>query len=129
MQNFRALALAVTALAAGCATTQAPGTYEVILPAADAGERHVRVTLRPNGEAALSSAFSERPSRFLAQGTWKQDGNRIALDLANQEQLVFRLAGDQLVGKEWDRSLWGEKGPGTLVRVDRGAGILFETDR
>ena len=42
---------------------------------------------------------------------------------------MFRLAGDQLVGKEWDRSLWGEKVLGTLARVDRGEGILFETDR
>ncbi|HEU5178433.1 MAG TPA: hypothetical protein VFU24_13350, partial [Burkholderiales bacterium] len=47
--------------AAACSTTQAPGTYEAVLPAAEAGERHVRVTLRPDGSGALSSTLSERP--------------------------------------------------------------------
>ena len=122
--------LAVLLLATACATTSAPGTYETILPAAgDAGERHVRVTLKPNDEAALSSAFMQRPSRFLAQGTWKQDGRRITVDLQGEKKLVFELAGNQLVAREWDVSLWGEKGPGVLSRVDRGAGISFETDR
>ena len=51
--------------AAACSTTPAPGTYEAVLPAADAGERHVRVTLKP-------------------------DGNRITLTL-NQKQMVFRV--------------------------------------
>jgi hypothetical protein len=113
-------ALAPLLLLAACATTQAPGTYEVILPAAsDAGERHVRVTLKSNGEAALSSAFSRQPGRFLALGTWQQNGARITLDLQEQQPFVFQLAGDQLVAKEWDRSRWGEKGPGALFRVDR----------
>jgi hypothetical protein len=114
---------------AGCAATPAPGTYEAILPAADAGERHVRVTLRPNGEASLSSAFSKRPSRFLAQGTWRQDGTRITADFENQKTIVFELAGNQLIAKDWDRAQWGEKGPGALFRVDRGEGLKFETDR
>jgi hypothetical protein len=113
-------AFLAAALAAACATTQAPGTYEAILPAASgAGERHVRVTLRPNGEAALSSAFSERPSRFLVQGIWKQEGARITADFEDQKTIVFELAGNQLVAKEWDRARWGEKGPGALFRVDR----------
>jgi len=116
---IRGFVLSATALMAACATTEAPGTYEAVLPAASSGgERHVRVTLRPNGEAALSSAFSERPSRFLTEGTWTRDGNRITLTL-NQKQLVFQLAGNQLIAKEWDRAEWGEKGPGALFRVDR----------
>lgn len=104
--------------AAACSTTQAPGTYAAVLPAADAGERHLRVTLKPDGSAALSSSLSERPNRLLAEGTWLRDGNRITLTL-NQKQLVFQLAGDQLIAKEWDRAEWGEKGPGALSRVDR----------
>jgi len=116
----RGFVLSATALVAACATTEAPGTYEAVLPAASgAGNRHVRVTLRPNGEAALSSAFTDRPSRYLAEGTWKRDDGRITLDLGPQKPLVFRLAGDQLVPKEWDRAEWGEKGPGALFRVDR----------
>ena len=122
--------LAVLLVAAACATTSAPGTYETILPAASGGaERYVRVTLKPNGEAALSSAFAARPSRFLAQGTWKQTDSRIVVAFDDGKQMAFQLAGNQLVAREWDVSLWGEKGPGTLSRVDRGAGISFETDR
>ena len=121
--------LAVLLLAAACATTSAPGTYETILPAAGGGERHVRVTLKPNGEAALSSAFLDRPSRFLAQGTWKQADGRIVVAFNDGKQMAFQLAGNQLVAKEWDASVWGEKGLGALFRVDRGAGISFETDR
>lgn len=104
--------------AAACSTTPAPGTYEAVLPAADAGERHVRVTLKPDGSGALSSTLSERPNRLLAEGTWLRDGNRITLTL-NQKQMVFQLAGDQLIAKEWDRAEWGERGPGALFRVDR----------
>ena len=112
--------LAVMLFAAACATTSAPGTYETILPGASGGgERHVRVTLRPNGEAALSSAFMERPSRFLAQGTWKQTDSRIIVAFNDGKQMAFQLAGNQLVAKEWDVSLWGEKGLGALRRIDR----------
>ena len=112
-------ALAALLLAPACATTSAPGTYEVILPAAEAGERYVRVVLKPKGEAALSTTFSERATRFLAAGNWKQDGSRITLDLDGRKPMVFQLAGNQLVTKEWHRAEWGEKGPGVLVRVDR----------
>ena len=121
--------LAVVLFAAACATSSAPGTYETILPAASGGERHVRVTLKRNGEAALSSAFLQRPSRFLAQGTWKQTDRRIVVAFNDGKQMSFQLAGNQLVAEEWDVSVWGEKGPGVLSRVDRGAGISFETDR
>jgi hypothetical protein len=122
--------LGVLLFAAACATSPAPGTYETILPAASGGgERHVRVTLKPNGEAALSSASLQRPSRFLAQGTWKQTESRIVVGFNDGRQMTFQLAGNQLVAKEWDAALWGEKGPGVLSRVDRGADISFETDR
>ena len=87
----RLLALVACALAAACATTPIPGTYESIIPAgSDRGEHHIRVTLKPEGAAAVSSAFSERPSRFLAEGTW-----------------------------EWDPAIWGAAGPGVLFRVNR----------
>ena len=111
--------LAAVLLTAACATTSAPGTYEVILPAADAGERYVRVVLKPKGEAALSTTLSERATRFHATGNWKQDGSRITLDLDGRKPMQFQLAGNQLVTKDWDRVEWGEKGPGVLFRVDR----------
>jgi hypothetical protein len=32
------------------------------------------------------------------------------------ERLVFDYAGDRLVAREWDRRMWGQAGPGTLLR-------------
>jgi hypothetical protein len=116
----RLAAVAATALAAACATTDIPGTYEAIRPAAnDGGERHVRVTLRTDGTAAVSSALSQRPDRSLVEGTWEGTGRRIALTLEGRKTMAFELAGDQLVAREWDRAAWGEAGPGVLTRVFR----------
>lgn len=114
----RLAAVAATALAAACATTDIPGTYQAIFPAASGGgERHVRVTLRADGTAAVSSALSQRPSRFLVEGTWEGAGRRIALTLDDRKNMAFELAGDQLIAREWDRAAWGEAGPGVLTRV------------
>jgi len=98
--------------------TPVPGTYEAVLPTASGGgERHVRVTLKPDGFAALSSAFSGRPSRFLAEGTWEGKGNRITMTFADGKTMAFEHAGDELIAREWDRAAWGEAGPGVLYRV------------
>jgi hypothetical protein len=107
MRAFVLLAM----LLAACA--QIPGNYET-LPAA--GERHVRVTLKPDGFAALSAAFTGRPSRFLAEGTWVEEGGRIRLNLEKQT-MVLQRRGDELVAREWDRGMWGEDGPGVLLKV------------
>ncbi|HTG96409.1 MAG TPA: copper resistance protein NlpE N-terminal domain-containing protein [Burkholderiales bacterium] len=116
----RLAAVAATALAAACATPDIPGTYEAILPAASGGgERHVRVTLRADGTAAVSSALSQRPDRFLVEGTWEGTGRRIALTLDDRKTMAFELAGDQLVARDWDRAAWGEPDPGVLTRVWR----------
>ena len=116
----RLAAVAATALAAACATTDIPGTYEAIRPAAnDGGERHVRITLRTDGTAAVSSALSQRPDRSLLEGTWQGTGRLIALTLDGRKAMAFELAGDQLVAREWDRAAWGEAGPGVLTRVWR----------
>jgi len=115
------MAFAAGVLAAACATTDVAGTYEAVLPAASGGgERHIRVTLRPDGFAAVSSAFSGRPSRFLAEGAWESAGSEVTVNLGGERpaRMVFRRAGDQLIAREWDRSLWGEAGPGVLHRVE-----------
>lgn len=107
---MRALGVLALLLAA-CAVI--PGNYET---RPGTGERHVRVTLKPDGFAALSSSFTGRPSRFLAEGTWVEEGGRIRMSLEKQT-LVFQRRGDELVAREWDRSLWGEDGPGVLQKV------------
>jgi len=113
----RVVALAV--LLAACATVDLPGTYQGVLPeVSGGGQRHVRVTLNADGFAAVSSAFTDRPSRFLAEGTWQRDGGRVTLVVGpRSERLVFQHSGDLLFAREWDRGTWGETGPGTLQRV------------
>jgi hypothetical protein len=113
----------VAVLLAACSSIgtarEAAGTYEATLPAASSGERHVAVTLDRDGTAAVTSAFSGRPSRFMVKGTWRREGDRVTLDLggARPERMVFDQGADRLVAREWDRSTWGESGPGTLQRV------------
>jgi hypothetical protein len=119
---LRAAAIALLAvLAAACETRSATVVYEAViyeavLPAGESGQRHVRITLKPGGVAALSSAFSASPSRTLVEGTWEQDGSRVTLSLPD-ERMVLRQAGDQLIAREWDRLRWGEAGPGVLFRA------------
>jgi hypothetical protein len=100
--------LAALALVAGCGAMDPAGTYQAIRPAAnDGGEQHLRVMLRRDGFASVTSAFTGRPSRFLAEGTWAREGNRISVKLDKSE----------LIAKEWDPVVWGEAGPGVLWRV------------
>jgi hypothetical protein len=110
-------AICALALAAGCATSNVAGTFEAISTTPSGGQRHVRVTLEPAGDAAVSTAFSNSSTRGLAEGTWTRDGMHVAVNLDSQKGLVFVHAGDQLIPKEWDHAVWGEEGPGVLVRV------------
>jgi hypothetical protein len=116
-------AFSAVMLMAACATPEVPGTYEAKLPAASGGgERHVSVTLDPSGSAALSTAFSGRPSRSLVQGTWTQgEGVVVIVTLKGPrpEQIIFQHAGDELIARDWDRAVWGEAGPGTLRRREQ----------
>ncbi|HJV12015.1 MAG TPA: hypothetical protein VJ690_10975 [Burkholderiales bacterium] len=109
-------ALFVLPFLAACASTDLAGTYEGVQAAAGAGSRHVRVTLNPDGSAAVSSAYSARPSRFLVEGTWRAEGNVITVKL-DRGDLVFRRAGDYLLPTAWDPKAWSEAGPGELARV------------
>ena len=109
--------LVAALLLAGCAATEI-GTYEAVSPAASGGERHVRVTLRQDGAAAVTSAYSDQSNRFFAEGTWQREGRIITVNLEKQA-MVFQYASELLLAKEWDRTLWGENGPGVLYRVNR----------
>ena len=97
------------------------GSYQGVLPAASGGgERFVRVTLNDDGSAALSTTFSGAgPAGALALGQWKrEDGTiEIRLDEPRAERMVFRRAGNDLLPREWDRTIWGDAGPGVLTRV------------
>ena len=108
------------ALLAGCAVNIG-GSYQGVLPAASGGgERFVRVTLKEDGSAALSTTFSGGGAEgTLALGKWKNDGGTIDIQLEEPraERMVFRRAGNDLLPREWDRTVWGDAGPGVLTRV------------
>jgi hypothetical protein len=106
-------------LLTGCASAEMAGYYEGVLPAASGGaERLVGVTLKPDGTAVVTSAFAGRPSRLLVRGAWDNDGDQVTIELPAlpPEHMVFEYRKGRLVAKEWERSTWGEAGPGTLER-------------
>ena len=107
------------AFVSGCAVNLG-GSYQGVSPAASGGERYVRVTLNEDGSAALSTTFSGAgPAGALALGKWKRDGGTIDIQLEapRPEHMVFRRAGNDLLPREWDRTIWGDAGPGVLTRV------------
>ena len=113
---MRRAALAAGLLAAACARTDVTGTYETMLPAGGGGaERHVGLVLEKDGTATLTSAFPGRPSRFQAKGVWELKGAQVAVSTL-REWMLFDYAGNELVAREWDRTVWGDAGPGTLRR-------------
>jgi putative hemolysin len=86
----------------GCARSPV-GLYET---------RNVLLVLQAGAArtAVLSAAGSG-----LMPGTWQSAGNAITVS-TERERLVFDYAGDRLIAREWDRRIWGEQGPGTLLR-------------
>jgi hypothetical protein len=106
-------------LLGACATADIPGKYEGTLPLGSEAERHVVVRLAADGKASVFVARWGNPS-YLAEGAWQRaDKRRVVVDLAvtPPQRIVFEHGGDQLVAKEWDRAVWGERGPGVLYRV------------
>ena len=82
-------------------------------------ERQLRITLRADGGAAVQTTFPQRTENYFAEGTWKQVDGDIVLDFAGvaSERLVFNQSGNLLIPREWDRTVWGQGGPGSLHRV------------
>ena len=82
-------------------------------------ERQLRITLRADGAAAVQTTFPQRTETYFAEGTWQQRDGAVVLDFAGvaSERLVFRQSGELLIAREWDPTVWGQGGPGTLYRV------------
>jgi putative hemolysin len=89
----------------GCALSPV-GVYET---------RNVVLVLQAGRTAMFTTARSGVPTRYLAPGRWESSGNIVTVS-TEHERLVFDYAGDRLVAREWDRKMWGEAGPGTLLR-------------
>ena len=81
-------------------------------------ERHVIVRLAADGRATVSTLRWGSAS-YAAEGGWKRADKLVVVELASPspQRIVFQHGGDTLVAKEWDRSAWGEGGPGVLYRA------------
>jgi hypothetical protein len=116
--------LALAAVLAACsnappAVVRDYTSYSGTVPALDGGrERTARVTLRDDGSAGVQLSSPGPSGDFFGEGKWRQADNGLVIELAgvSPPALVFRRTGDLLIGKEWDRALWGDKEP-VLYRV------------
>ena len=122
---------AIALVASACATPGAPvpnentfaGVYSATLPAASGGARAMTLTLNLDRTATLATRFTGREGDVIDRGTWSAVGYRLTVNLATTDdrrapqRLTFDLRDDTLVPVEWNRSLWGEAGPGTYRRT------------
>ncbi|HET7365800.1 MAG TPA: hypothetical protein VFJ70_19685 [Burkholderiales bacterium] len=112
------------ALVAACAYEPPPvardyTVYTGTLPSTSGGsERTARVTLRDDGGAAVQVSSWGPGSDFFAVGKWQQTDGGIVIELTSAPggRLVFRRSGDLMLGRQWDRALWGDREP-VLQRV------------
>jgi hypothetical protein len=121
--RFPSLLLAAV-VAAACSSPPPPVTrdftaYEATLSSTGAGGgRTARITLRQDGGAAVQVSSPGPSGDFFSEGTWREVDKKIVIELsgAASGQLVFSRSGDLMIGREWDRALWGEAEP-VLYRV------------
>ena len=122
MRLLRTLAIAAVLAACSSEPPRVVGdstAYAATLSSTGAGAgRTARVTLRENGAAAVQISSPGPSGDFFGEGKWQQADNTIVIELsgASPGRLVFRASGDLLIGREWDRVLWGDSEP-VLYRV------------
>lgn len=107
-------------IAAGCATVDPVGVYSGYDALPKGESQQVRIYLKPDGAASVQVKYSNIPDDRFSEGKWQRVAEkRIVIDLTSErkERLIFLQSGNQLTAIAWDRSLWGEKGPGVLDRV------------
>ena len=134
----RLLAVLLTAqVLAGCplpepkpvASTVA-GVYHTRLTAADASVRVITLWLQPSGTAMLETVDVGQPRTPAENGAWSASGDELTVRLNGQAApLVYTIAVDRLVPKEWDRTRYGESGLPLTRRAsyDREGPSLYDT--
>jgi hypothetical protein len=105
-------------LATGCPITPPPppaatvaGVYTARTAAADASARIVTLWLQPGGAVILETVYVGKQRTPSQGGRWSANGDEVTVTLDGQAQpLVFTIAGDRLVPKQWDRTQYGNDG-------------------
>ena len=119
-----AIATTATTEVTGGQAAVAAGTYTAALPAADAAARKIALTLAPDGTATLATAFVGKGGAMTETGTWLQHEGMVNVALTHRDgtptaartEFVFDLKNGNLVSSDWDRTLYGETGLGTLLK-------------
>jgi len=124
-------------LATGCPIPQPPppaataaGVYTTRTNTPEGSTRVVTLWLQPAGTVVLETVDvgKERPPTI--GGRWSGTADEVTVQVDGQaEPLVFTIAGDRLVPKQWDRTLYGDSGL-TLsrrARYERQGPTLYDT--
>ncbi len=88
------------------------GDYGGSIPAPDASENLVTLTLNEDGTAVLATTGSGKASS-IQWGTWKADGSVVTVNLTDkdgaplQDTIVLELKGNQLISTTLDETLHG----------------------
>ena len=110
--------LLVALVAAGCPLPEpkppastVSGVYHTRIPTPEGGARVVTLWLQPGGVATLESVAIGQPRQPAENGVWSASGDEVTVRIDGQgEPLVYTIAADRLVPKQWDRALYGESG-------------------
>jgi hypothetical protein len=105
---------------AGAVTTggfrPATGNYETRLSAAEVSGRTIKLSLRQDGTATLSTEMTGRGRPLVDSARWNQKDDVVMLQLLGRDgratgtPLIWTIVGEHLVPKFWDRFRYGSGG-------------------
>jgi len=114
------LLLCVACLAsAACASSKAPGaagTWAGNAPAAGDAGRSIRLELRSDGTATMTTESHGKEASITDLGTWRQDGGEVKFQIEGAggaksgEPMTWERKGASLKPKSWNKSLYGAAG-------------------
>lgn len=108
------------------------GTYNGVLPAADAIGRVVTLVLDPNGSATLTTVFIGKDQPIVETGTWSAEGKIIRGNFTQSNgapaasSITWEVHDLQLIATEFDQSEYGQSGP-SMTRVGSSKQVQAES--
>jgi len=113
------LILLLCLASAACASSKAPGaagTWAGNSPAAGDAGRSIRLELRPDGTATMTTESRGKGASIVDLGTWRQDGGEVKFQIEGAggeksgEPMTWERKGASLKPKSWNKSLYGSAG-------------------